>query len=184
METENNKSLTELPFKEFLDKSTNLITIFGVLNALFIYSSTIEIGVASEFLLPTFFFLSILVWFEIILFALDSANGNKKYEIFMLLAFCIQLGLLIYFVSIFISLIFWLVFYAIFFAITFGISHLLILLYKKRQNRKIKNDKHGVFLILLFSIIMTAIVFTKIFKPMLHPHVKQFEKALIEKKTQ
>ena len=35
-------------FKDFLDKTTNLITLFGVFNALFIYSTTIDSEGAAE----------------------------------------------------------------------------------------------------------------------------------------
>lgn len=91
----------KLAFREFLDKSTNLITIFGVLNALVIYSSTHSIANASKVLPPCFFILSTWVWLEIIGLAVSSYNNSIKYIFFFLLAILIQIGLVILFVDLY-----------------------------------------------------------------------------------
>jgi hypothetical protein len=68
-----------IPFKDFLDQSTNLITIFGVLNALSLYSMSLknESAQVASFLLPAFFLLGLFVWFELILFAVRSNWKNR-----------------------------------------------------------------------------------------------------------
>jgi len=54
MENQTNKK--GIPFKEFLDKTTNLVTLFGVFNALFIYSISLDNEGSAEFLVPSFFY--------------------------------------------------------------------------------------------------------------------------------
>ncbi|WP_414524170.1 hypothetical protein, partial [Umezakia ovalisporum] len=71
---ENESKEKEVSFKDFLDKTTNLVTLFGVFNALFIFSTTLDTEGPAEFLLSTFLLLSIFVWLELILFTLASSD--------------------------------------------------------------------------------------------------------------
>ncbi len=91
----------KIPFKKFLDKSTGLITIFGIFNALFIYSNSMENGGAKEFLVLAFYVLSLLVWIEIFLFTLRSSDKNWRYKVFYLSASMVLTGLTWYFISTF-----------------------------------------------------------------------------------
>ncbi len=158
MEDENDLR-KKIPFKEFLDKSTNLITIFGVLNALLIYSSTINNKNIVQFLLPAFFALSLLVWFELILFAIDSNNGSKKYELFYFLACSIELGFLWYFVLIFKTLLSLLAFYGLFILLLYGIFKILLLILTKWLiNYKSKTRRNLLALMLIISSIISGLI--------------------------
>jgi hypothetical protein len=168
IDSQNNK----LPFKDFLDKSTNLITIFGVLNALFVYTTTIDNETAQAFLLPSFFVLSLLVWLEIIKFGLKSGDNSVDYTLFYFLACSIEIGLIIYFVSIFSSLVVLVGALAIIFLLTFLfvniITRIFTMLVKKSSkliklfggNRKAFENLAYVFIIIAF--IASILVFKAI----------------------
>ena len=158
-----------LPFKEFLDKSTNLITIFGVLNALFVYATTIDNKTAQSFLLPSFFVLSLLVWLEIIKFALKSNDNSYSYNIFYFLACSIELGLVIYFVSIFSPLLFLVGIFAIWFLLTYLFSISLVKVLAKWLSKRSKRFQNN-FLLLIFTIGLIVSMFVlKIISPILKP---------------
>lgn len=155
METE--KKNRGIPFKEFLDKSTNLITIFGVLNALFIYSFGIANKSAAEFLVPSFFILSLLVWLELILFAMDSSDESVKYHVFYILACCIEIGFIIFFIHEFAGILYLFACFGLFFLLIYLISKLLIhVLAKYLIKLSDRKRKYGLFPILLLSIIPSA----------------------------
>jgi hypothetical protein len=124
-----------IQFKDFLDKSTNLITVFGVLNALFIYSVTIDDTVFKSFLLPSFFILSLLCWLEIILFTIRSDNGSIKYDIFYFLSCSIQLGLIWYFIIKFAPLIVLVGLLGVWMGTAFGLGQLFVRMFSKRLSK-------------------------------------------------
>ncbi len=162
-----------LPFKQFLDQSTNLITIFGVLNALFVYATTIDNKTAQAFLLPSFFVLSLFVWLEIIKFALKSSDNSYNYDIFYFLACSIELGLIIYFVSIFSPLLFLVGIFAIWFLFTYLIAMAIVKILaswlSKRGEKARKN-----FLLLIFTIALIAsMLVLKLISPMVTPLVEK-----------
>ena len=162
---DNNQDNKGIPFKEFLDKSTNLITIFGIFNALFIYATTITLKTAASFLLPTLFFLSLFVWFELILFALDSSNGSKKYEIFYFCCCTIELGLVVYFSVAFSPLLVMLGIFVLFLVLAYLIMHLLIWLYPKKILILFKKKRKVLTLITVFISFIIAVIIIKLLAP-------------------
>ena len=141
------------------------MTIFAILNALFIYSATIDDTNVKLFLLPSFFLLSLLIWFEIILFTLDSSDNSFRYEIFYFLSALVELGLIWYFVV---------NFYYILIAVgivgaIFGLAYILIPLFiwllPKWILRLIKNErinKKAVTSIVVLMAILISMVVLKI----------------------
>ena len=147
-----NKETNGIPFKQFLDESSNLITIFGVFNALFIYSSQIDKDI-SQFLLPTFLFLSLFIWYELILFAINSNNGTFKYELFYILTTTIQIGLIWFFVISFKLLLLYLLIPTIYFILIFIVSFILYYISKRLLK---KRKKITSFIIVFLSIFISA----------------------------
>jgi hypothetical protein len=168
------KNSTETPFKIFLDKSTNLITIFGVFNALFIYSSSIANTEIKSFLLPSFFLLSMFVWLELIIFALRSSDGGNKYHLFYFLLCLVEIGLVYYFFILFKDLLIVLGAMGIFWGVIYGIVMLFIWMLAKYLARlKEKNREKGIFIVILTSMIITV----TIFKIVLHYSLPQTQKS-------
>jgi hypothetical protein len=177
------KKKKSIPFKKFLDKSTNLITIFGIFNALFIYSTTL-IGLksdAAQFLLPTFFLLSALIWYELILFTMKSSDGSWKYFMFYFLSASIEVGLLWYFIDTFAGLLFILLVLVIFFLMVFSLSMLFIRILRKPISRLKETARNNVAaLIGLISIIILAFLIS-IVLPVIKPFSEKVYKKLSEK---
>lgn len=156
-----------LPFKDFLDKTTNLVTLFGVFNALFIYSTTLESQDASQFLLPSFFVLSILVWLELILFTLTSNDGTKKYELFFFLLCSVEIGLVWYFVVKFAGLLIMLGVYGIFLLLVYLLTIALVkILIRPLAKAKEKRRKNSIFLLMLVAMLLSGLIM-KISMPLL-----------------
>lgn len=171
-----------IPFKEFLDKSTNLITIFGVLNALIIYSATLDNKSAQSFLLPSLFLLSLLTWFELILFALRSSNESIKYEIFYFLACTVQLGLVWYFVTAFSGLVLLVVIFMVWMGLTFLVGQGLVRLFASLMvTRSQQIRKLFVLLIFITSLIISGLLI-RICLPLLKPLIDEipFERSIIK----
>lgn len=150
---------TEIKFKDFLDKTTNLITLFGVFNALFIYSTTIKDQSVTDFLLPSFFGLSLFVWFELILFTLQSSNGSRKYLIFFGLICAVEIGLIWLFALLFSSLLILLLFQGIFFLIIYLFCNIIFKLTSpfllKTNDKQYKNI---AFILIFLSIIFSGFI--------------------------
>lgn len=154
-----NKKKKAIPFKDFLEKSVSLITIFGIFNALFIYSNTIENQGASDFLLPTFYLLSLVVWFEIIISAVDSSNGNWRYELFYFLSCSIFIGLTWYFMSIFSPLLITLLIYGSFLLLIYLIARTFVFFLPKlikKTSPKVSQYVH--FFSIFCAIIIAALI--------------------------
>lgn len=146
-----------ISFKQFIDQSTNILTVFGILNALFIYASTIPLKQSTEFLLPSLFILSLVVWFELIVFAIESNNGSIKYEIFYFCACIIELGLIIYFVAAFPELLILVGIMAVFFLYIYGIMRIILATYPKRYLTSHARDRKAfIFIIIIISIILAT----------------------------
>lgn len=94
--TSENENKLGIPFKEFLDKSTNLLTIFGIFNALTLFATSIKDLEISTFLGLIFLVLSLFVLWELIMFAIASSDNSKRYEIFIMLLALSELGLIYY----------------------------------------------------------------------------------------
>lgn len=162
-----------LPFKDFLDKTTNLITVFGIFNALFIYATTIEDSGAAEFLLPTFFLLSILVWIELVLFTVKSNDGSAKYYLFYILISTIGVGLIWFFVKKFAGLIALLIFIGIFFLFIFLFTKIITWTFIKfLAKRKEKNRDNYIYGIIMVSIILAGLTI-KLSSPLIKPAINK-----------
>lgn len=156
-----------IPFKEFLDKSTNLLTVFGVLNALVIYSSDVVNSDLGIVLSLCFFTLSLLVWFEIFWLAIDSNNGSPKYQIFEAIAMLIQVMLIWYFVTEFKAFVTIVCLFGLLLLMIYVIGQLLLrlvgrLILKQRfiSKQALKqNAKWLVLLVMLISIGLSGLLF-------------------------
>ncbi len=177
---DNNKISSETPFKIFLDKSTNLITIFGIFNALFIYSSSIENTDIKSILLPSFFLLSMFVWLELIIFALHSSDRGNKYHLFYFLLCIVEIGLVYYFIILFKDLLIDIGITGGFLGIIFGVAMLFIWMLAKYLARlKEKNREKSIFLVILISMIIT----TATFKIILHYSIPKSQKSSQQNKV-
>lgn len=157
------------PFKLFLDKSTNLVTLFGVFNALFIYSSTIDSKGAAEFLLPSFFVLSILVWLELILLTVSSNDGSIKYQLFYFLLCSVEIGLVWYFIHKFSSLIFLLTFLGFLFLFVFLFTRVLSWTFLRWLIKLSEKKRDNIlYIIILVSTILSGLCI-KLILPALKP---------------
>lgn len=166
---ENEKDKIGISFKDYLDKSTNLVTLFGVFNALFIYSATLDSKDAAEFMLPSFFILSMFVWLELILFTLSSNDGSKKYEFFLFLLCTIEFGLAYYFIVKFSGLLILLALFGIFFIFFFLFMRLLTWLSLTRfVNTKKFKRKSYLFILMITSILLSGVTM-KILFPLVQP---------------
>ena len=152
-------------FKVFLDKSTNLVSLFGIFNALLIYSFSIQDSDTDQFLIPPFLVLSIFVWYELILFTLKSSDGSKKYHIFFCLICMIQIGLIILFVKKFASLLIFLTIPVIGFGLIYAFAMFFYWLFFKCLPKKWlqklgeKKLKNAVYIIIFISIMITYLIF-------------------------
>lgn len=148
-----------IPFKDFLNQSTNLITIFGVFNALFIYSTSVADKEISSFLLIPFFILSLLVWFELISFAFNSNDGSKKYELFYFLSCSIQIGLIWFFISEFKLFLSMIGVYGLLMAYVFLIILFFVWVFKKILRRlSDKKFKYVWFILVISSILLAGLL--------------------------
>jgi hypothetical protein len=98
---EQTKNKAGRPFREFLEKSVNLMTVFGILNALFLFSTNYKHSGSFQFLGIGFFVMSIVVWVELILFALDCSDNTWRYGMFYLMSCIVGIGLGWLFVEVF-----------------------------------------------------------------------------------
>lgn len=106
----------ESKFKTFIDKNTNILTMFAIFNALAVYASSIEEdGFIRQWLTAAFWLLSLLLFFELIISTWKTIRQNKenseeekftrsdifKFSIFYILASNIEIFLIAYFVVLF-----------------------------------------------------------------------------------
>ena len=162
--TGDNPNSQGLPFRIFLEKSTNLMTIFGILNALFIYSASIDDTNVKLFLLPSFFLLSVLVWLELMLMSIESSDNSVRYDIFYFLAAVVELGLIWYFVVNFYYILIAVGIVGVFFGLAYILMLLLIWILPKWILRLIKNKnistKTTSFIVVMTAICLSAIILT------------------------
>jgi hypothetical protein len=187
-DTDNELSRKGIPFRDFLDKSTNLTTIFGIFNALLMFSASLDNVDAAGFLTPSFLALSIFVWYELILFALHSNDGSRKYEIYYVLLCSIEIGLLWYFICAFAPLLAFFLLFGIFFLLTYIFTILLTkLLAKTIIKLKLVKVERVSFVIILTSVILSGLVIkisTPLTKPILSKiaHLAQKDSTQIKTK--
>lgn len=153
-----NKSSDSMSFREFLNKSTGLFTVFGIFNALLIYSDSLRFDDAKQFLVPTFYLLSILVWVEIIVYSLDSSNKSFQYKLFYVLACAVLIGLTWYFMATFGSILIGLGIAIAPLAIFYILARFSIILLTPYLKKKIKKNWIILFIEIFIAIIPTMIV--------------------------
>jgi hypothetical protein len=161
---EDQRKDNKIEFKDFLDQCTNLATLFGVFNALLIYSFTIQDSDSDQFLIPTFLILSIFVWYELILFTLKSSDGSRKYLIFFGLICSVQIGLILLFIKKFATVLFFLFSFLVF----FGVIYILVIIFNwlffnclpKKWLQKLGEKKleKSMYIIIFISIIIGGFV--------------------------
>jgi hypothetical protein len=172
-----------IPFRDFVNKSTNLITVFGIFNALFIFSTTFEKTMAYQFLGIAFFALSVYVWIEIILMAIDCSDTSWRYELFSMFAISITIGLFVLFYHLFKLQIILLTAAAVFFILFFILTHYTIKLSIKRLAKvKETRRKSVIFLIMLASMFLTVIIL-KIGKPLIKPVFNKWLDSAVQDST-
>lgn len=150
-------------FKEYLDSITNLLTVFGIFNALFIFSGTVEDDTAASFLLPTFFVLSMFIWYELIVYSLKYIDTSKKFEFFSLFLGFIGIGMVWYFIVKFKPLIMLL---SVQFSLYLLVGILAYILFKVtslifKRKLSLRNDGKNrtiKFSIFLISLIISGVI--------------------------
>lgn len=174
----------KIEFKDFLDKCTNLATLFGIFNALLIYSFTIQDSDTDQFLTPTFLILSIFVWYELILFTMKSSDGSGRYHLFYSLLCMVEIGLILLFIKKFSTLIVSLIFPII----CFGIVYIFVRLFywfffkcvPKKWLQKLgeKRLEKAVYIIIFLSLITTFFLLHT-----LSPYISADTRAYVQELT-
>lgn len=158
-----------IPFREFLNKATNLITVFGIFNALFIFSTSFQRTNAYQLLGIAFFILSVYLWVEIILMAMECSDTTWRYEIFIMFSVGIAVGLVILFYELFKMQVILITIAGLFFILVFPMIHFAIKLSSKRIAKMNETKRKWTFLILIIVAMCTAILILKITSPVLKP---------------
>lgn len=175
------KKTEKIGFKDFLDKCTNLITLCGIFNALFIYALTIKDSDLDQFLIPSFLILSIFTWYELILFTLKSSDESTKYQIFSFLLLSIQIGLVLLFFKKFPEVFIYSCLVVVFFGLTFWVLKIFNWLFfdclPKKWIEKIGGKRTRNILILV-SILVTAIIL-EILSKYISPYTRAFAQEFI-----
>ncbi len=172
-----------VPFRDFLDKTTNLVTLFGVFNALFIYSTTLDNEGAAGFLLPTFFILSIFIWLELILFTFTSNDGTWRYELFFILLCSVEIGLVWYFIVKFAGLLILLVYFGIFFLLVSLLTKVLTKIFLPTLSKlKDKKEKNSIFFFILIAIVLSGLIL-KLSIPPLRPIIQMIVPEKVQTKN-
>lgn len=144
----------ELSFRDFLDKSTNLLTIFGVLNALIIYSDSIVKTQIKEFIIIPLFVLSFFVLYELFVFSAITSKEEMKFTIFSFCIASIEIGMVLLFLDSFK----WVLFLATFFSISYFITKSLS---KYRYNKNLstirKINTAFPFFIIAISLVIAGL---------------------------
>jgi len=179
---ESEKEIKKVDFKEFLDKCTNLISLFGVFNALLIYSFSIRDSDLDQFLIPAFLVLSIFVWYELMLFTWKSSDGSRKYHLFWCLISMVQIGLILIFIKKCASLIVFLIYGLIFFGLIYIISMFLHWLFFKLVSVKYlqKMEDKKIEKIVYINIVI-ALIFTGIILKIISYYISNDSVMLIQK---
>ena len=176
----------KVEFKEFLDKCTNLISLFGIFNALLIYSFSIQDSDIDQFLIPPFLVLSLFVWYHLILFTLKSSDGSRNYHIFFGLICMVQIGLLILFVKKLASLLLFLLTASIY----FGFIWILVLFFgwiftkcgSKKWHQSLTDKKiNNVTFIIMFVSIISSGIMLHILASYISEDSREFIKQLVDR---
>ncbi|NHJ87924.1 MAG: hypothetical protein FK734_20845 [Asgard group archaeon] len=140
--------------RKHLKKNTPLYTLFGIFNALMIYSTTIEHGSVKEFLVPGFFLLSVLVWIVIFVSALKDAHKSQFHKALYFLLAGILIGLIIFFVSEFKNLILSIIVFYIVILLPFYIIGRLVILVMRPFFKWIKSDNLREAIVIFPTIVI------------------------------
>jgi hypothetical protein len=161
--------IKELTFKEFIDKTVNLLTVFAIFNGLTIYSASIGVKSLSVYLSMMFLGLSILIWFELLSYTISFNQDNYKFHIFNLTTLLIEFALIGYFLYTYAGFVYLICVFGIFLAllllfrwVTTGIAaNLFILLFRKDLKKKpeTKETKLRWFTFIWIIILMAPSTF-------------------------
>jgi hypothetical protein len=170
---ENETKKRGIPFREFLEKSVNLLTVFGILNALFIFSLTFKNSGAYQFLGVAFFIMSILVWIEIILSIFEATDDTWRYTLLYFLFCSVGVGLVWLFIELFRVYVAAGLFFALIFLIIAAINVPAIWIGRKLTAKmKEKRRRNILTIVLLISILLTGVFFSltgKYVRPVITP---------------
>jgi hypothetical protein len=150
-----------IPFMDFLNQCTNLLTIFAIFNALIAYALTLKPGAsgASYNLALAFYGMSLLVWIQIIIFAFRSNDKTFYYLVFFVFAFTVQIELTLLYIkqhALFFGL---LVIAGVYLGVVFGNGYLLNWLFRKWTSRlSVRKQRNVMAIFVLFSAIVVAVV--------------------------
>jgi hypothetical protein len=158
-----------IPFPEFINKATNLITVFGIFNALFIFSTSFEKTQAYQFLGIAFFVLSVYVWIEIISMAMKFSDTTWRYELFIMFAVSITIGLVVLFYELFKLQILVVAAAGLYFIILFIIGTLVMKVSMKKLAKMKGNKRQIITLLLIIASITITFIILKILSPSLKP---------------
>lgn len=140
-------------FSKFLESQTNLLTIFGIFNALAIWSNGIKNEKIQIFLTLVFLFLSILVLYEIIISFFHFSDYSIKAQLFCLLLIGSEIGIILYmfdtYLKFMVYALIFLVFLGFMTAYLFATFYFVDYIYKKFTKKNIKD----VFPVAALSII-------------------------------
>ncbi len=162
-----------IPFKEFLDKSTSLFTLFGIFNALLIYTTSINDEIIALFLIIPFFLLTILICYEIIIFAFKSDNNSRKYDFFIHVIIVIEFVLIWYFIRMFIGLIVGLAFVGIIFLVPLLITFLFLKVFRKQLLRVGENKFTFIKISVFFVIFIINVIVLEITNSKYKPFIEK-----------
>jgi len=177
--TENNKKLTAedidklkalkgVPFTKFLNESVNLLTAFGILNGLILFSFEIS-GFLSTILAIPLFVISILIWFEVLKMCRRSDDQSISYMIFWYSAIAIQFGLIVYFITLFRTFSTFMLLLGCMYGSMAGTIEILFRIIQKRTGKP-RDQLYGHFpLIIMIAVLVMAFVGKYIVGPLISP---------------
>jgi hypothetical protein len=167
------KKVPQKTFKQFLDDLVGLLTIFGILNAITIFATQIELPKSSkqfgfditgkQLISISMYVLSLLVLVEIILVTLKDARKDIKFQILYFLLCMTTLGIGLIFLTQFKEFFFGLGFIAAFFGLTWIVFLIIMKLLQHLITQKnviwVKRNITKITMILvLISLITSGIV--------------------------
>jgi len=148
-----------LTFREYINRSTNLLTVVGILNAIIIFSNSYETGSSQKivdilrlFIAPPCFLITFLVVCEIIRFAFESATIEEKYKFIFFVGLMVnfEIGFIFIYLSKYALLSIGLIFSSIFI--------LLFSLFLKISRKIFKKIKYIYAYIICFIVTLILIL--------------------------
>jgi hypothetical protein len=154
----------EKTFKQCLDESTNLLTCFGVFNALTIYTGGIGDDI-TNYIAMIFLLLSVLVLHEIHDFSTRSNNGSHKFKFYTDALALAEMLIIVYIVLKFPELRVYVVLFGLLALYYFSFYKLCLWILKRNGKFKINEKvvRNWKYICFLCAIILLVLTFTNIF---------------------